>query len=42
VVGANVTILTEKNFRVQINYNTEMGRGTSSAHSVNAGLRWEF
>jgi len=42
VVGANVTILTEKNLRVQINYNTEVGRGTSSAHSANAGLRWEF
>ena len=41
-VGANVTILTEKNFKVQINYQSEVGRGVSIAPAVNAGLRGEF
>jgi uncharacterized protein with beta-barrel porin domain len=42
VVGANVTLLTEKSFRVQVNYNADVGRGNYIAHAINAGLRWEF
>ncbi|MGA9753639.1 MAG: autotransporter outer membrane beta-barrel domain-containing protein [Desulfobaccales bacterium] len=42
LVGANVTILTDKNFRVELNYNTEVGRSNYTAHSAYAGVRWEF
>jgi uncharacterized protein with beta-barrel porin domain len=42
VVGANVNILTQKNLKVQIDYNAEVGRGNYTAHYVNAGVRWEF
>ena len=42
VVGANVNILTQKNLKVQLDYNAEVGRGNSTAHSVSAGMRWEF
>jgi autotransporter-associated beta strand protein len=42
VVGANVSILTKKNFGVQLNYNAEVGRSNYTAHSLNASLRWEF
>jgi len=41
-VGANITVLTEKNFRVHLNYNAEVGRSNSTAHYLNAGVRWEF
>jgi uncharacterized protein with beta-barrel porin domain len=41
-VGANLTILTERNFRVQLNYNAEVGRSNYTAHYVTAGVRWEF
>jgi outer membrane autotransporter protein len=41
-LGANLTLLTGKNLRVQLNYNAEVGRASSQAHSFNAGLRWEF
>ena len=42
VVGANVNILTQKNLKVQLDYNAEVGRGNSAAHYVSAGVRWEF
>jgi outer membrane autotransporter protein len=42
VVGANVNILTQKNLKVQLDYNAEVGRGNSTAHYVSAGVRWEF
>jgi uncharacterized protein with beta-barrel porin domain len=41
VVGANVT-LYKKNFSIQLNYNTEIGRSNYTVHYLNAGLRWEF
>jgi outer membrane autotransporter protein len=42
VLGANVTIITKKNFTLQLNYNAEVGRGNYTAHYMSAGLRWEF
>ena len=42
VVGANVTMSTQKNLQVQIDYNAEVGRGNYTAHYLNAGLRYEF
>lgn len=42
VVGADVTIATKKNLKVQLDYNAEVGRGNYMAHYVRAGLRWEF
>jgi outer membrane autotransporter protein len=41
-VGANVNILTDKNFQVQLDYNAEVGRSNYTAHSVYGGVRWEF
>jgi outer membrane autotransporter protein len=41
-VGANATIMTKKNFSLQLNYNAEVGRANYSAHNINAGVRWEF
>ncbi|MGC2433406.1 MAG: autotransporter outer membrane beta-barrel domain-containing protein, partial [Desulfobaccales bacterium] len=42
VVGADVTIATKNNLKVQLDYNAEVGRGNYTAHYVSAGLRWEF
>jgi outer membrane autotransporter protein len=42
VVGADVSILTQKNLKVQLDYNAEVGRGNYTAHCVSAGLRWQF
>jgi len=42
VVGANLTLGIRKNVRAQLDYNAEVGRGNFTAHSLNAGLRWEF
>jgi outer membrane autotransporter protein len=42
VVGANVTAGIKKNLYAQVNYNAEVGRGNSTAHYLNAGLRWAF
>ncbi|MGB8993207.1 MAG: autotransporter domain-containing protein [Desulfobaccales bacterium] len=42
VLGANVTVGVKKNLYAQVNYNAEVGRGNSTAHCVNAGLRYEF
>jgi uncharacterized protein with beta-barrel porin domain len=42
VLGAGATILTRKNFSLQINYNAEVGRANYTAHNLNAGVRWEF
>ena len=42
VVGADVTVATQKNLKVQLDYNAEVGRGNYIAHYVSAGLRWEF
>ena len=42
VLGADVTIATSKNLKVQLDYNAEVGRGNYTAHYVSAGLRWEF
>ncbi len=42
VVGANLTREVKKNVRAQLDYNAEAGRGNFTAHSLTAGLRWEF
>ena len=42
VVGANVNILTQKNLKVQLDYNAKVGRGNYTAHYVNAGVRWKI
>jgi hypothetical protein len=42
VLGANVSILTQKNRKVQLDYNAEMGRGNYTAHYAGAGVRCEF
>jgi outer membrane autotransporter protein len=42
LVGASVTAGLKKNLYAQVNYNAEVGRTGSSAHAINAGLRWEF
>jgi outer membrane autotransporter protein len=42
VVGANVSLGIGKSVRAQLDYNAEVGRGTFTAHSLTAGLRWEF
>jgi len=42
VAGANVTIMTQKNLKVRLDYNAEVGRGNYTAHNLNAGVRWEF
>ena len=42
VLGANVTIASRKNLKVQLDYNAEVGRGNYTAHYVSAGLRWQF
>ncbi|HLD46743.1 MAG TPA: autotransporter outer membrane beta-barrel domain-containing protein [Desulfobaccales bacterium] len=42
VVGASVTLGIKKNLYAQVNYNAEVGRGNSTAHYLNAGLRWAF
>jgi outer membrane autotransporter protein len=42
VVGANVSILTQNNLKVQLDYNAEVGRGNYTAHYVSAGVRYEF
>lgn len=42
VVGASITLGLKKNLYAQVNYNAEVGRGNSTAHYVNAGLRLEF
>ncbi len=42
VVGADVTIASKKNLKVQLDYNAEVGRGNYMAHYVSAGVRWQF
>jgi len=42
VLGADVTIATKNNLKVQLDYNAEVGRGNYTAHYVSAGLRWQF
>ncbi|AEB08120.1 autotransporter outer membrane beta-barrel domain-containing protein [Desulfobacca acetoxidans] len=42
VVGAKVDLVTRKNVQIGVNYNAEVGRGNSTAHSVYAGVRWQF
>ena len=42
VLGADITIATRKNLKVQLDYNAEVGRGNYTAHYISAGLRWEF
>jgi uncharacterized protein with beta-barrel porin domain len=42
VVGGNVTVGLQKNFTLQVDYNAEVGRANATAHSITAGLRWEF
>ena len=41
-LGTNITLGIKKNVRAQLDYNVEVGRGTSITHSLTAGLRWEF
>jgi uncharacterized protein with beta-barrel porin domain len=42
VVGGNVTVFVGKNLSARVDYNAEVGRGNSTVHQVNAGLRWNF
>ncbi len=42
VLGADVTIATKNNLKVQLDYNAEVGRGNYTAHYVSAGVRWQF
>ena len=42
VLGADVTIASRKNLKVQLDYNAEVGRGNYTAHYISAGLRWQF
>ena len=42
VLGADITIATKKNLKVQMDYNAEVGRGNYTAHYISAGVRWEF
>ncbi len=42
VLGADVTIATRNNLKVQLDYNAEVGRGNYTAHYVSAGVRWQF
>jgi outer membrane autotransporter protein len=42
LVGARVDINTGKNFQIGLNYNAEVGRGGSTAHSIYGGVRWHF
>jgi outer membrane autotransporter protein len=42
VVGAKVDLRTDKNYRLELNYNAEVGRSDYTAHSIYAGVRWEF
>jgi len=42
VLGADITIATKKNLKVQLDYNAEVGRGNYTAHYISAGVRWEF
>ncbi len=42
VLGADITIASRKNLKVQLDYNAEVGRGNYTAHYISAGLRWQF
>jgi outer membrane autotransporter protein len=42
LLGASVTAGLKKNLYAQVNYNSEVGRGSSSVQFFNAGLRYEF
>lgn len=42
LVGASVTVGLKQNLCAQASYNAEVGRGDSTVHYVNAGLRYEF
>jgi len=42
VLGADITIATKKNLKVQLDYNAEVGRGNYTAHYISAGVRWQF
>ncbi|MGP8049533.1 MAG: autotransporter domain-containing protein [Desulfobaccales bacterium] len=42
VLGADVTIASRKNLKVQLDYNAEVGRGNYMAHYISAALRWQF
>ncbi|MCX5890988.1 MAG: autotransporter outer membrane beta-barrel domain-containing protein [Deltaproteobacteria bacterium] len=41
VVGTSVTLL-KQNYSLYLDYNAEVGRSTTTAHAINAGLRWAF
>ena len=42
VVGANFTLASKNNLKIQMDYNAEVGRGNSTAHYLSAAVRWEF
>jgi outer membrane autotransporter protein len=42
VLGASVTLITQKNFSLHLDYNAEVGRKNYTASCVNGGLRYEF
>jgi uncharacterized protein with beta-barrel porin domain len=41
MLGANCTISKDR-LTIQLDYNTEVGRGNYTAHNVNATVRWQF
>jgi outer membrane autotransporter protein len=42
VLGANFTLTARQNVKIQLDYNAEVGRGSTTAHYINGGLRYEF
>ncbi len=42
VVGGSLTLGLKNNLWAQVNYNAEVGRGSYTAHFINAGVRYEF
>ncbi|MFZ5451135.1 MAG: autotransporter outer membrane beta-barrel domain-containing protein, partial [Thermodesulfobacteriota bacterium] len=42
LLGASVTLMSQKNFSLYLDYNTEIGRENYTAHNLTTGLRYEF
>ncbi len=42
LVGASLTLGIKENLYAQVNFSSDVGRGNSTAHYFNAGLRFEF
>ena len=42
VVGTGIDIISDKHYRVALDFNAEVGRSDSNAQSVFVGVQWEF